>query len=641
MKILSIDLSGYRSFAKKEDHKSYFTLDSNIIALIGRNGVGKTNALEAISRLRFFTDDVDNAIPVNAINQNIGGTPELSICAELDDADVKVLAQAGLDPLLEERDVVYVWRYDLLERKTKFEYHGAFFEILRKHPELKTIDADLKELAGYLSEKVQVNFNNWEYPALIHGLLEYDKCYVSRLGEIVKWAKQTLPNYLKGDVATKLVPLLEHFQSVLTKVYGVFAEVSPHICKFDDTAEFPNACSLDDLLYWNQNNRLPQGRVNALVRFLGAIGFSWQQLIDAMQLQNDQVRIPLRDRISNEARRLSKRFNHWYMDGKAEFELNVNFDGKMLRFTVNLADIPASVMWSGANAGLRWYFSAFLELERALRHRNVIILVDEPANHLHVDAQDEALKLLRSLAKDTTYVVYTTHSPFMLDKDRLGDVRAVVREGYVSAIRPLTAVEDVDCRHEVLAPVFHSLGCSMSAGLISDATRMNVIVEGITDHIYLNAMMDVLGMDESERFHVIPCQGAPSVPYVVPLFIGWGLPFKVLLDGDGEGDKAHKRIRDAYGAYVDVRSLIWQGNGCPIEGLISKADYKRVCGDKLNADDYRQAKTVKARRFAALAKSDKSFPDKDTRAACGCLFEQLSKSIEPAEIDGQDAEVEA
>ncbi|MBR3223280.1 MAG: AAA family ATPase [Kiritimatiellae bacterium] len=47
MKIKEIHVSNYCSFG----YEAWITFNSNIMALIGRNGVGKTNALDAISRM--------------------------------------------------------------------------------------------------------------------------------------------------------------------------------------------------------------------------------------------------------------------------------------------------------------------------------------------------------------------------------------------------------------------------------------------------------------------------------------------------------------------------------------------------------------------------------------------------------------
>lgn len=622
MKINCIQIDGYRSFAPTEDRKTYFTLDANIIALIGKNGVGKTNAIEALSRLAFFTDYVENVIPPSAVNQNTGAAPKLVLHAELDDKDIEDLG-AYIAGDLKRRDVTYVWEYDSLLKRTRFSFAGAFCEILQCYPILADVDKELKNLAGYLANNVQLNAK--EHHALIEALLEYDSVYVSGLKSLADWGLQHLLNYVDAKWKDRIVPLLETFRKVVPELYGAFMKVSPHVCKFDDAAEFPDEYRMEDVN--NTNSRLSyQSRV-ALDRFLGAIGSSRQDLNRAFEETNGRLSTNLRGVISNATRRLSREFNKWYMDGASDVELDIGFDGRVLKLSVNNNGMPGSVRWSDANAGMRWYFSAFLEFQRALRYRNVIILVDEPANHLHVNAQREALSLLQHLAKETRYVIYTTHSPFMIDSSRLCDVRAVVREGNVSAIRPITAVEDVDCRHEALTPVFHSIGCSLAVGLVPNAERTNVIVEGITDYLYLNAMMDVLGMKNANRFYFIPCQGAPSVPYVVPLFIGWGLPFKVLLDGDDEGANAYHRIKNEYGHDVDVRCICYH-NGRQIENLISAHDYGVVCGDSLDKTDFKKAKTVKARRFAAMVKSGELIPDQDTRVAFAWIFDQLSRDVE-------------
>ena len=56
-------------------------------------------------------------------------------------------------------------------------------------------------------------------------------------------------------------------------------------------------------------------------------------------------------------------------------------------------------------------------------------LLDEPGTSLHVNAQRELLKLFQHLAGKGNQVVYTTHSPYMLDleTDGVHRIRAVVK----------------------------------------------------------------------------------------------------------------------------------------------------------------------------------------------------------------------
>lgn len=625
MKIESLQVCNYRSFGSS----AHFNFESNIMALIGRNGVGKSNALEALSRLKFFANGVAGAIPPNAVNQNSGIAPEITVSGTLDDEDLRELEELGVKAADENactnREVVCRFRFDPTRNATRMAFEGWFHDYMHSDAELRELDERSKALVGYLS-KAKVLENNVERKELIEALSDFMDYYVPGLNRIAKWCKETLYHHVEEGRKEDLLDFIEKFRDKVGRTYGAFGAVSPKIFLFEDAAEFPNGYKLDDIIAWDQNNRLSAVSRTALTRFLDAVGSTREELVRAFQENDERERRRLQSKIANAARRLSRRFNESYRNGDAEVELDVSFDGNVLRFSVGNADIPANLVWSDTSAGVRWYLSVFLEIEKALVHRNVILLVDEPAIHLHVTAQREALALLQRVASGTRYVVYTTHSPYMMDMERLGDVRAIVREGDVSSIRTLTGVETAESRQEVLTPVCHALGYSMSAGIVPDATRLNVVVEGITDAIYMQAMMRVLGVDGKSRPYVLPCQGAPSVPYVVPLLIGWGLRFRVLLDRDPAGFATGKLIGEKYGRDVDVR-YVGEGDSCQqIENLISSRDYRLVCGDDLDANDLKKAKVAKARRFAAMVDAGDIKPDNETRRNFSRLFEELERN---------------
>jgi hypothetical protein len=360
------------------------------------------------------------------------------------------------------------------------------------------------------------------------------------------------------------------------------------------------------------NDHISSGDKIALERFLGAVKSSREELLKAFDEKNESVRNNIQDRITKETRKLVKEFNNSYLRGAAEIELNVKFDGRFLRFTICNADTPGSVLWTEASSGVRWYLSAFFELKRALHSRNSIILIDEPGIHLHVTAQKEALALLQQLAQGTKYVLYTTHSPYLIDKNRLGDVLAIVREENVSVVRNLTSIENVFSRMEALTPVCHALGYDMSMSLTPQASRMNLVVEGISDSYYINAMLSFLKVPDKDRPFVIPCQGASSVPNVLSILLGWGLQFSVLLDHDDEGLRTSQKIA----AVFDISGFhvchVSRESGNQIENLLSQEDYKKLCGDDFDPADIKKSKTAKARRFAAMVESGRLIPDETT-----------------------------
>ena len=71
--------------------------------------------------------------------------------------------------------------------------------------------------------------------------------------------------------------------------------------------------------------------------------------------------------------------------------------------------------------------------------------------------------------------------------------------------------------------------------------KLNVIVEGITDQIYLQAMIKKLNFDDS-KFHIIPSTGAENIKHICSILLGWGFRFLALFDYDNEGKKCCKEL---------------------------------------------------------------------------------------------------
>src|SRR5260370_29210713 len=81
------------------------------------------------------------------------------------------------------------------------------------------------------------------------------------------------------------------------------------------------------------------------------------------------------------------------------------------------------------SGGMQYFFSFFLVflVEAKDAHANSILLLDEPGTSLHGTAQAKIVEFLRTISKDNQ-VIYTAHSPFMIDADHLKTVRPVYEE---------------------------------------------------------------------------------------------------------------------------------------------------------------------------------------------------------------------
>lgn len=85
-----------------------------------------------------------------------------------------------------------------------------------------------------------------------------------------------------------------------------------------------------------------------------------------------------------------------------------------------------TVPFDQRSRGFVWFFSFlsyFSQLER--NDESLILLLDEPGLNLHAKAQEDFLRFIDERLADDYQVLYTTHSPFMVEPTKLNRVRTV------------------------------------------------------------------------------------------------------------------------------------------------------------------------------------------------------------------------
>jgi predicted ATPase len=86
--------------------------------------------------------------------------------------------------------------------------------------------------------------------------------------------------------------------------------------------------------------------------------------------------------------------------------------------------------FSQRSSGFQWFFSFFAAFsEFDSKDINVIVLLDEPGLSLHGKAQADFLRFINERLAPSAQVIYTTHSPFMVETDRIARVRIVEDKG--------------------------------------------------------------------------------------------------------------------------------------------------------------------------------------------------------------------
>lgn len=196
------------------------------------------------------------------------------------------------------------------------------------------------------------------------------------------------------------------------------------------------------------------------------------------------------------------------------------------------------------SSGFRWFLSfvaAFMEFED---DRNVIVLLDEPGLSLHGRAQGDFLRFIDEQVASKHQVLFTTHSPFLVDTRHLDRVRVVEYAdpevgGTVTTVDGATTADP-----DTLFPLQAALGYDVAQSLFIGAH--NLVVEGYSDYWYLTVISEHLrvqgkdGLDE--RWRVLPAGGVSNVGTFVAL-AGPALPATVLADGkEAESQKVQNLI---------------------------------------------------------------------------------------------------
>lgn len=230
--------------------------------------------------------------------------------------------------------------------------------------------------------------------------------------------------------------------------------------------------------------------------------------------------------------------------------------------------------FSRRSSGYRWFFSflaAFSEFEN--RGEDVVILLDEPGLTLHAKAQRDFLRFINERLAPAGQVIYTTHSPFMVDQ--IERVRVVEDRG--EDIGSVTSSDALEVGEDSAFPLQAALGYDLSQNLFIG--ERNLLVEGPSDLAYLDLISRALrkvgrvGLDE--RWRILPAGGSSNVPTFVSL-LGRKVSVTVLLDSGVEGAGKVEAAMNANKIDSDRVVLVsstLQQNHADIEDLFAMEDY--------------------------------------------------------------------
>lgn len=382
------------------------------------------------------------------------------------------------------------------------------------------------------------------------------------LGNVADWG--AFAAALEAAEATEVV---KEFKRLVAKVrehglaYYVFNSLlwprAPKYLYFDEYYQMKGQANLNALIAREDAKTLEDFDYP----LLGLINLA---RLDHRQLVRTKNTTELKNKLEGAGNYLTKRIvKYWSQNQHIKMEFDVR-DGKPedpedMRQGINVwAEVHDTVHWAHTPLGSRsrgfvWFFSFLAWYEDIKRQKqNVILLLDEPGLSLHGRAQADLLRYFEVELADHQ-LLYTTHSPFMIDPQKFERVR-IVQDLSIDAREPLPKEQDgtkvltnvFDAIDDSLFPLQGALGYEIQQTLFIGPNSL--VVEGPADILYLRAASAQLEREGrvglSEKWVITPVGGSGKVPTFVALLAPQkGMNVATLLDIQNS-DRA--RIEDLY-----------------------------------------------------------------------------------------------
>lgn len=286
--------------------------------------------------------------------------------------------------------------------------------------------------------------------------------------------------------------------------------------------------------------------------------------LDHRKLVETKNTTELKNKLEGAGNHLTNRIvKYWSQNRHIQMRFDVRDakpeDPEGMRQGINVwGEVYDTVHWAHTplrtrSRGFVWFFSFLAWYEDIKRQKqNVILLLDEPGLSLHGRAQADLLRYFEA-ELSAHQLIYTTHSPFMIDPAKFERVR-IVQDLGIDAKEPLPKDQDgtkvltnvFDATDDSLFPLQGALGYEIQQTLFIGPNSL--VVEGPADMLFLRAVSAQLEREGrtglSEDWVITPTGGSGKVPTFVSLLATQkGMNVATLLDIQNS-DRA--QIEDLY-----------------------------------------------------------------------------------------------
>lgn len=583
MQLLKFKVTHYKSIKDS----GYCWLASDLTTLAGKNESGKSAILEA---LRDFDTDV-KSIPDGAIPLDDSGEPMIELCFKPEKSELDEIASESGVPI--EKDIrEYIAKEGLTVRK---DHEGSYYlgEEVADLIDKKKNDTNQKHIKAIQTSieklKKHEQFSDLADPSFEGGVEKIQASVSGYVGQSTAKAT-TITDEAAKQKTTEIIQSLTSESSALQKddpSEKVLEKILEYIPNFIFFSDFLDILPFELTFAEAKNHKTVQD-------FAKVSGLNLDAVIQTTDTQRR------RNLLSNHSATISGDFMDYW--GQNKLELVAEPDGEKLRLGVKESDRTILFKTEQRSKGFQWFLSFYLRLN-AQKDGTNIILIDEPGLYLHAKAQRDVLKVLEQVAEESQ-VLFSTHSPYLIDAERLDRVRLILNDGGTNIENKIHKGADA----ETLTPIITAIGLDLTHDF-SIAGKRNVLLEGISDYYFLQALKEYLPKSKVNDANLIPCVGAQKIPQLISLLIGWDLGYLAVLDNDGEGKRIAKELTDQLAVEEGKIIFISDQEGFSIEDLFTHDDFNSfVLGESKNGDSAMlNSKFLKNQKFDKVLLSKKFF----------------------------------
>jgi predicted ATP-dependent endonuclease of OLD family len=559
MKLIKARIQNYRSIKDT----GIFEIEDFKTILVGPNEAGKTVILQALQQLNKPVgidgfDDIRD-YPRSRYNDITTGkvkTEDIEVVRgyfKMDEEDKKLIPK-------EFHDCIYV-----LYRK--MDNKGCYFlENAPNRVKYKDVKNDLFRLVSHLDSQFlndEQNLNKPKPSDSIKSLTDtlFDNTIFTKelSDKLKKWMEERYPlideeNQKEEERYSKVIELLE-YNNVYDGVEKLINERKPVFVLFNNyfkvkplihlehLADRVEQRLLDDDKFYDYGNLCLLKLLGFASRELSNIGKTpspnkndydglkkYRDTLDKRSYQLDAASIRL-------TREIKTIWNPNPNRPEAE-KISISADGQYLKVVVE-DDIGVKIELDQRSEGFQWLVSFYIVFfaESMDKHKNAILLLDEPGMSLHGLKQRDFRETISKLA-NKNQTIYTTHSPFLVGPGELDLVRVVELKDREEGTKVHTTISSSDPAG--LLPLQEALGYDLAQSLFTQ--QKNLILEGLTDYWYIEVTASLLRENKiialDDKIALVFANSAGKVVYYATILHAHNLKIAAILDSDSAGDQA-------------------------------------------------------------------------------------------------------